>query len=187
MGKKFNSNIPKKPILRRQTYEIPSTYLEGYKKSGVTDPDEQIMLFHTTQFGGFRIESVPKDMRFDEKFLKRWFKQKFEFGYYHFKANDCFLGEFGNLELRPLQKRWRSKPVNDHEMRACGFSKGDIVEAYKFLKALNGFYSSLRLDIERPQSGITAEDTIQLSRFHGTPYLVKKPKAGGRFFHPEVS
>jgi len=68
-----------------------------------------------------------------------------------------------------------------------GFSHEEIVSSIKFLSQLNTFYSCFRINIPLLQSGITAEDRVYLSKFHGIPYFVKKPKAGGRFFHPEVS
>ena len=187
MSRKFTLKVPRKPILRRQTYDIPATYLDVYHKAGITNSDELMILFHVTQFGGFRLKRVPANMRFNKGFIEKWFKHENGFGYHHFRANPCFLRKFGGLEIKALEKRWRSDVLNDDEMREHGFSDDEIRKAEAFLSDLNDFYSSLRLDIQVPQTGITAEDRIQLSRFHGIPYLVKKPKAGGRFFHPETS
>lgn len=187
MAKKFASTVPKKPFLRRETYEIPKTYLAAYNAAGVTNPDEAMMLFHVTQFGGFKIGKMPQDLSFDREFITRWFKYEYEFGCHNCKANAEFLRRFGNIELKPLQRIWRSEAVDIDAMHDGGFSLEEINEALSLLPKLNDFYSSLRLEIPLPNSGISAEDRIKLARFHGIPYLVKKPKAGGRLFHPETS
>ena len=187
MNEKFTLKIPRRPTLKRETYSVPSSYISAYKKIGITNRDEQIMLFHTTQFGGFKFKKMPEDIEADNKFLDRWFKHKHENGYYHFRANANFLSTFGNLKIKPLQRKWKLIPVSLRDMLKNGFSHEEFEDSYRFLLRLNEFYSSLKLDIPLPQSGITAEDRVQLSRFHGIPYLVKKPRAGGRFFHPGVS
>jgi hypothetical protein len=187
MGKKFIARVPKKPIFKRATYNIPESYLDAYQQEGIVNPDKMVMLFHLTQFGGFRTKRDPNRMNFNQEFLETWFKQNKNYGDYHFKANANFLQKFGELELKPLEKRWKTKVLDPEEMREIGYSEKEINDSLVFLEALNDFYSSLRLGIELPQTGVTAKDRIQLSRFHGIPYLVKKPKAGGRFFHPETS
>lgn len=187
MSRKYIPQIPKKPFLRRKTYDIPETYLEAYRKAGVTGRDEQVMLFHITQFGGFRLKKIPRDMNLDESFVNKWLKQKSENGYRSFRANPGFIERFGHLQLKPLEKKWSCDCLNEEEMKECGFSDKEIADACDFLSELNKFYSSLRLDISMPYTGLTAEDRIRLSRFHAIPFLVKKPKTGGRFFQPGPS
>ncbi|MEK6829970.1 MAG: hypothetical protein AABY15_07680 [Nanoarchaeota archaeon] len=187
MNEKFTLKIPRRPTLKRGTYSIPPSYISAYKKKGITNSDGQIMLFHTTQFGGFKFKRIPHDMETDNEFLEKWFKCKHENSYHHFRANANFLSTFGGLKIKPLQRIWKLSPVSLKEMLENGFSREEFEDSYEFLSKLNEFYSSLELNIPLPQSGITAEDRVQFSRFQGIPYLVKKPKAGGRFFHPEVS
>lgn len=187
MAEKFILRVPKKPFLRRATYDVPSTYLDVYQEVGITDSDELIMLFHTTQFGGFRIGKIPSDLRLDEKFIKQWFIHEYENGCHKFRANMDFILKFGDIEIKPLLKRWRNVAVDYEAMFDEGFSLEEVNEALDLIWRLNEFYSSVRIDIEPPKSGISAEDRIRLSRFHGIPYLVKKPKAGGRLFNPETS
>ena len=166
---------------------IPSSYVDAYNEAEVINPDWQMMFFHVTQFGGFRLRKIPKGMKWDDQFIDKWFKHGCDFGYSNFRANANFLSRFGMLESKPLEKKWRCSVLNPDEMTENGFSDEEIQDSVRFLSELNEFYSSLRLDIPLLNSGITNEDRIQLSRFHGIPYLVKKPKAGGRFFHPETS
>lgn len=187
MRKKFTRQIPRRPVLKRQTYSIPSSYENAYGEAGIKNPDEQAMLFHATQFGGFRLRKIPKNMHFEDKFIEKWFRHEYDAGYHHFRASADFLSVFGNLEIKPLQINWKLAVLNPKDMTESGFSEEEISDSVKFLSELNAFYSSMRLEIPFPQSGITAEDRIQLSKFQGIPYLVKKPKAGGRFFHPGVS
>lgn len=187
MSRKYIQRIPRKPLLKRETYNVPETYKHAYHEAGITNPDELIMLFHLTQFGGFRMKKVPKNMHFDEDFLGKWFKRKYENGYQHFRANVDFLQKFGDVEIKPLERRWRCDAVNDEEMKEQGYSNQEIEDANRFLWRLNDFYSSIRLDLPMPTSGITAEDRLHLAKFHGIPFLRKKPRAGGRFFHPESS
>jgi hypothetical protein len=75
MGKKFVPKIPKRPVLKRETYTIPSSYKSAYEKAGVTNIDEQMMLFYTTQFGGFKFKRLPGDIEVDEEFLKNGLKK----------------------------------------------------------------------------------------------------------------
>lgn len=187
MSKRFIAKVPKKPIFKKETYDIPKSYEDLYHNAGIIDSKEKVMLFHLTQFGGFRTKKDPSHMNLNPEFLKKWVKQTHNYGYFHFKANTNFIQKFGNLKLKPLEKRWRIKAINHNEMKEGGFSEDEIIKSSSFLNALNDFYSSLRVGIQLPQTGITNKDRIQLSRFHAIPYLVKKPKAGGRFFHPENS
>lgn len=187
MAKRFTPKIPRKPLLRRQTYTIPQEYARTYKRKGITSQDEQMMLFHVTQFGGFRIRKIPKDLEIRPNFLDKWFKCESDSGYQSYKANSTFLSQFGGIKLKPLEREWKSEAVNVDEMEEHGYTKAEISDSQKFLSELNYFYSGLRLNIPLPNSGITAEDRIALSRFHGIPFLRKKPKAGGRFFQPESS
>jgi hypothetical protein len=184
---KFVPKIPGKPLLKRRTYEIPNEYTLAYEQAGVTNRDEQIMLFHITQFGGFKINRIPKNMNFQDDFIKKWLKSDYTSGQHHYSANTNFIVNFGNLNIEPLQKIWRQKPLNEEEMFENGFTREEIESSFNFLSELNKFYSTLKLNIAIPNSGISSKDRVQLSRFHGRPYLVKKPKAGGRFFHPETS
>ena len=185
--KRFTPKIPRKPLFKRQSYVIPPSYVESYRSFGVTNPDEQMMLFHVTQFGGFRCKTIPKYLRdkIDER--SSWFKIKREFGFHHFRASPEFLSTFGDIDIMPLRKIWRESPVKDGEMREYGFSEEECRDSREFLNELNHFYSSLEIDIPMPSSGITLEDRMNLARFHATPFLVKKPKAGGRFFNPGSS
>ncbi|MDP3987173.1 MAG: hypothetical protein Q8P81_03040 [Nanoarchaeota archaeon] len=187
MDKIFLHRVPQKPLLKRETYQIPGSYDEAYEKVGVSGHDEKIMLFHTTQFGGFRLKRFPRNMQIKEEFLERWFNKKHERGQLHFRASQDFLSAFGGMSIEPLRRIWNINSVNEEEMLENGFSEEDVTDSINFLSELNKFYSFLELGISLPQSGITAEDRVQMSRFHGIPYLVKKPRAGGRFFHPEVS
>lgn len=187
MAKRFTKKIPGKPFLRRETYDIPETYVAAYRDAGITEQDALVMLFHLTQFGGFRLRRVPADLHIEREFVDRWFKHEWEGRYHTFKANAAFIDRFGALEIRPLQKRWRSIAVDWCAMFAEGFSDDEVKDAIDLLTELNEFYTTLQLDIRAPKSGLSAEDRIELSRFHGVPFLVKKPKAGGRLFHPETS
>lgn len=187
MAKAFIERIPKKPILKRQTYCIPESYSEAYSKADIKTLDEQMVLFHLTQFGGFRLKRFPKNWSFNGSFLNQWTKGEFKSGYHIFKASADFIKEFGDINIRPLERTWNQDPFNYDEMKESGFTQDEIHDSYKFLRALNNFYSTLRVDINLPKSGITPKDRIQLSKMHSIPYLIKKPKAGGRFFHPETS
>lgn len=187
MKKRYTATVPRKPLLRRATYLIPDSYVEAYRKAGIKDKDQQMMLFHVTQFGGFRIRRMPKDLHINSGFVEKWLKYDNDSGFHSYKANAAFLLRFGDLELRPLLRIWRNDAVNGNEMADHGFTSDEIRDAGSFLAKLNKFYSQFRLDISMPHSGITADDRVKLSRFHAIPYLVKKPKAGGRYFHPESS
>lgn len=187
MAKRFTTKIPKKPLFKRKSYHIPPNYSEAYRNAGVIDLDEQMMLFHVTQFGGFRCKTIPKYLRNKSEDLSHWFKTKREFGFHHFRASPDFLSTFGDIDLMPLRKIWRESPVKDGEMKEYGFSDEECRDSREFLDELNDFYSNLQIDIPTPASGITLEDRINLARFHSTPFLVKKPRAGGRFFNPGSS
>ena len=39
MRKRFTPKIPKKPLFKRQSYNIPFSYARAYESFGVTDPD----------------------------------------------------------------------------------------------------------------------------------------------------
>lgn len=187
MAVKYTDVVPKRPFLRRQTFEIPDSYRSAYYKEGVKDDDEHIMLYHGTQFGGFRLRKIPQQMRYDGEFIEKWFRTEKVNGYYVYGSNSRFLQTFGHLEIEPLLRNWRQDAVNREEMKAEGFEDQDIFDAEVFLEGLNFYYSDVRVSIAMPTSGLTPKDRIDLSRFHGIPYLVKKPKTGGRFFHPESS
>ncbi len=187
MKKKFNSVIHRKPTLKPRTYSLPKSYVKAYKSEGVVNHNEQMMLFHVTQFGGFKVKEISKRMRVRDEFLETWFKEGYDSGYREFKANSNYFQTFGNIVLEPLERKWGLMAVNDEEMIKNGFTNEEIEDSITFLNNLNDFYSSLRLKIDIPTSGISAEDRILLSRFHGIPFLRKRPKAGGRFFHPGSS
>ncbi|MBD3249672.1 hypothetical protein GF336_06530 [Candidatus Woesearchaeota archaeon] len=187
MGKRFIQRIPKKPVFKKNTYEIPKSYTDSYERAGITDSYEQKMLFHLTQFGGFRAKKVTQEMNSDKDFLDRWFKQSYDNGFYNFRANTAFIQKFGDVELKPLLRTWQIDCLNEDEMKECGFSKKEINESFDFLYKLNKFYSDIRIDIRIPKTGMTAKDLAQIQKFHGIPFLVKKPRAGGRFFHPGTS
>jgi len=187
MSKKYTPLIPKKPLFRRSSYMTPENYSAAYERAGITDSDEQTMLFHVTQFGGFRCKEMPSYIKNKKKFLSRWLEMERDSGFYHFRASQGFLSTFGNIELKPLKKIWNNGVVNEEEMSECGFSNEEVRDSRDFLHSLNEFYSSLKVGISIPASGITLEDRVNLARFHEIPFLVKKPKAGGRFFHPGSS
>jgi len=187
MAKEYIQKIPKKPLFKRISYIIPDNYSTVYKNKGITDNDEQIMLFNATQFGGFRCKQIPSYIKNRMEFALDWFDIRRDNGFYNFKANSRFLSELGNIKIRPLKKIWNNQVVNEDEMHEYGFSDAELKESRDFLNALNKFYSSLRIGISIPASGITLEDRVNLARFNEIPFLVKKPKAGGRFFHPGSS
>ncbi len=188
MGQEFRQVIPKKPIFKSNMYKIPENYLKNYRNISIREETRQKLLFYGTQFGGFRFKTLPNYIRDLDGFLLLWFKEKQENGFFQFKTNTKFISKLGNIPLEPLQRVWGHKEVlNFDEMMENGFSKDEIVYSINFLKELNKFYSDLRLKIPSINSGITYQDRIDLSRFHSIPFLVKKPKAGGRFFHPESS
>ena len=186
--KRFRQRIPRKPKFKRDTYIVPDEYSEVYEKTGITDAVEQKMLFHVTQFGGFRCSRLPRYIKQKREFIEDWFRlERDEFGFHTFRANPRFLAEFGDIEMKPLKRIWKIGVLKEGEMDEFGFSEDDIEDSYKFLYALNDFYSDLQLEVPIPASGITIEDRVNLAKFHGTPFLVKKPRAGGRFHHPESS
>ena len=187
MKKTFIQSIPKTPTFRRSTYCIPEEYLKAFNHFGINDSYELMMLFHLTQFGGFKIKSFPKNIKLDREFLTKWFVCKNERGYFHYRANVDFLKTFGDISIKPLQRMWGFSPVSEKEMLDYGYSQSKIEDSKKFLNNLNDFYKSLYLEIPFFKSGIRIEDRIHLSRFQGIPFLRKKPAAGGRFFHPEYS
>jgi hypothetical protein len=184
----FSLKVPKKPLLKRRTYTVPDEYSAVYAAQGVVGSDEQIMLFHVTQFGGFHMRSWPSDLTIHPDFVSTWLTHKFETGRQYYGPNAKFLECFGQIPLQPLYRRWKLDPVPSYEdMRACGYEDEEIRTIRTFLESLNAFYSSLRVAISMPESGITAEDRLHLSKFHGIPFLRVRPHAGGRFFHPESS
>jgi hypothetical protein len=187
MKRKYLPMIPKKPLFRRSSYMTPDNYSSAYEKAGITNNDEQTMLFHVTQFGGFRCKGIPSYIKNKKEFLSNWFEIERDSGFYHFGANNKFLSTFGNIKLKPLKKIWHNGVVNEEEMGECGFSDEEVKDSQDFLHSLNEFYSSLKVGIAIPASGISLEDRVNLARFHEIPFLVKKPKAGGRFFHPGSS
>lgn len=187
MARHFTPKIPKKPRFRRDSYEVPENYSQVYEKEGVTNSVEQVMLFHVTQFGGFKVRRIPKYMKERKEFMSRWFKVKREYGHYTVGANPDFLAKFGNIKIKPLRKIWNGSAVNEQEMHEYGFTDEEIRDSEAFLYRLNRFYSRVTVGISIPDSGITLQDRIHLTKFHGTPFLVKKPKAGGRFFNPGSS
>ena len=140
MRKRFTLKIPRRPVLKRQTYSIPSSYENAYNKAGIKNPDEQIMLFHATQFGGFKLKKMPANMKVDGQFMEKWFRCESAAGYRRFKANADFLSVFGNLEIRPLQRNWKLGVLNSKEMIESGFSEDEIADSVEFLSKLNAFY-----------------------------------------------
>jgi hypothetical protein len=146
-------------------------------------------LFHLTQFGGFRLRKTPQNIDLPNGFLEEWCDKRRRNGYVTYRGNAHFLSTFGRMPLRPLLRNWGyMNPVKVEEMVEAGFSADEIRDALNFMLRLNSFYSSIRLDIDTPISGLSEEDRIRLQRkFHGIPFLVKRPRAGGRLFHPESS
>ena len=185
--KRFDSIIPKSPFLKRGTYKIPQDYVRRYNEEDIVNLDKQMVLFHLTQFGGFRMRRVPRKMQFDEDFKKKWCVSKPLGGGYSFKASPDFLQTFGDIEIRSIEKIWRNGSVKERDMLDCGYTVDEITDMKGFLKRLNTFYSKVRLSLEAPNSGISSEDRVQVSRFHSIPFLTVKPKTGGRLFHPETS
>ena len=187
MKKTFIQSIPKTPTFRRSTYCIPEEYLKAFNHFGINDSYQLTMLFHLTQFGGFKIKSFPKNASVDKEFLDKWFVCKKDRGYFHYRSNLDFLKTFGDIPIKPLQRIWRFSPTSEKEMLEYGYSQSETKDYKNFLNELNDFYKSLYLEIPDFQSGIRIEDRIHLSKFHAVPFLRKKPAAGGRFFHPEYS
>lgn len=180
----FKKLIPKIPIFRQNMYNIPESYSELYKTEEITDLDEQKTLFYVTQFGGFRLKKIPSYLKEKKDFFSKWFKSKYEHGYFHFKANSNFISQFGNRKIEPLlRKRYSEKDYNDYFFLEEGIQAEEAAEAWNLLWKLNNYYSSLRLDLKMPFSGITPADRIDLSRFNSIPHFQCKPLAGNRFFH----
>lgn len=179
----FKKLIPKIPIFRRNIYDIPENYFELYKTREITNSDEQKALFYVTQFGGFRFKKIPSYFKEKEDFFSKWFKSKYEHGYFHFKANYNFISQFGDTKIEPLlRKEYPIKYYDDSFLIENGIGLEESVEIEDFLRNLNEYYASLRLNLKMPSSGITSEDRIDLSRFNSIPHFQYKPLAGNRLF-----
>lgn len=187
MGRRFNRRIPDYPLFKRETYDVPKEYIARYEKAKVPFRDAWVVLFHLTQFGGFRLGRRQDPERILGESTKKWYSCKQDGRGFSFKASPDFIDEFGDMKLRPLERIWRNGCVKRKEMLECGHSEAEIEQMEAFLKQLNGFYSSVRVGIEIPDSGVNAEDRALITRFHSIPFLVAKPRAGCRFFHPGVS
>jgi hypothetical protein len=183
MGHKFKRVIPKIPVYKKNTYTIPKSYSKTYEQIGITDYDEQKALFFVTQFGGFRLKRIPSYFKDSEEFFSKWFKSKNEQGFFHFKANTKFISKLSDIKIEPVERNnYKTAEYRDEFLTENGFSKKEADEIQRFQDNINEFYRSLRLNIIMPNSGITGEDKIDLSRFNSVPHLQYKPKAGGRFF-----
>ena len=179
MAKRYTPKIPKKPVFKRESYLIPETYSKTYEEAGIIDFDDQMMLFHVTQFGGFRLRRLPDYIQKRMDNLSTWLNVKKDGRFYSFSANPLFLSLFGEIEIQPLRRRWRNGAVNAREMYEQGFSDDEVKDSEAFLRALNAFYSTVEIGLRIPLSGISIEDRVHLSKFHQIPFLVKKPKPGG--------
>ncbi len=186
MKKNIYNKIPILPLFRKNSYIIPETYSLKYDELGINRAEEKRVLFHLTQFGGFRMRKIPRKFA-STQFIDEWCVVKKAGKGYSFKSNTNFMERLGDIELRPLEKIWHNKCVNESSMVECGYESEEINKIKKFLGELNKFYSSIRVELKMPQSGIAVKDRIQLANFHSVPFLVAKPLAGGRFFHPETS
>jgi hypothetical protein len=187
MKRKFIKRIPGCPDFRRQVYVIPEDYSKRYQDAGIVDSDQQIVLFHLTQFGGFKMKKIPRNMHFEEDFREKWCIEKRSSGGLGYKASDKFLEKFADIPIQPLERIWRNGAVVRTEMIRSGYSEEETKQISDFMKRLNTFYSDVRVNLDMPSSGINAEDRINLARIHTIPFLVVKPLAGGRMFHPESS
>jgi len=183
MVKKYRKNVPKIPIFHRNTYEIPESYTEAYSLNKIRDCDEQKALFYLTQFGGFRLKKIPSYFKDKETFFSKWFQIKYEKGYSKYKANPYFFSVFGKVELAPLLRHKYKEPHYKKEfLEENGTNLVEAKGIEQFLKELNEFYSSVRLDLSLPSSGITNENRVEISRFNSIPHFWYKPKAGNRLF-----
>lgn len=184
MGKKFRKVVPKKPVYRKNMYDIPVSYSRKYLREGVKDSDAQKFLFYGTQFGGFRSKKVPQYLRENPAFQKRWLKSKEEEGFFHFKTNTPFLSKFGKLRVRPLLRaRYKTENYDKEFLEAHGFTDGEVLWIAETCDLLNNFYSSQRVGLKVPNSGVTADDILNLTRFNSIPHFQYKPRSGGRLFH----
>jgi hypothetical protein len=164
-------------------YHIPENYSRLYEEKGVIDPDMQKALFFVTQFGGFKFKKIPSYLKDELEFFSTWFKIKNENGFFQFKANSNFISELGDIQIGPLiRSRFKREYYPDEILIENGFSRTEVFEIESLQDKLNDFYSTIRLNIVLPYSGITAEDRIDLSRFNAVPHLQFRPKAGGRLF-----
>ena len=182
----FKRLIPKLPIFKREMYHIPESYSEIYRSNGISDLYEQKTLFYVTQFGGFRLKKIPSYLKGKEDFFERWFKSKYENGYFHFKASSDFISQFGDRKIEPLLRRNYSEKGEVAEFLLSleeGVEAQEFGEASGLLKDLNNFYASVKVNLEIPSSGITYTDKIDLSRFNSIPHFQCKPLAGNRLFH----
>lgn len=187
MGKQFRRTIPVKPFLKRKSYSIPEEYQKRYEEREIRNGDDQTILFHLTQFGGFKTRRSPNWLQEREKELEGWYSCKTEGAHISYRASPSFLETFGDIKIQPLERIWQGEVLNIEDMEECGYSQDEIEREIEFLKELNCFYSEQRIGLEIPNSGITAEDRVDLSRLHAIPFLRTKPFAGGRLFHPESS
>jgi hypothetical protein len=184
MARKFVRTIPKTPIFRREIYDIPDSYSKVYKNNGVIDLDEQKSLFYVTQFGGFRLKKIPSYFEGKSNFFSKWFKAKYENGYFHFKSNTNFISNFGNIEIQPLlRENYSEKYYEDDFLIKNNIDVNESRKIETFLNDLNEYYFSLRVNLKVPLSGIIAEDRIDLTRFNSIPHFNYKPFAGNRLFH----
>ena len=81
-----------------------------------------------------------------------------------------------------LRKEYPIKYYDDSFLIENGIGLEESVEIEDFLRNLNEYYASLRLNLKMPSSGITSEDRIDLSRFNSIPHFQYKPLAGNRLF-----
>lgn len=176
--------MPKTPVFRREMYDIPQPYSSEYESKGVTNIDEQRVLFYATQFGGFRLRKLPPYISRKRDFLSKWFNSKESFGFISFTPSTSFLETFGHLELQPLLKRsYSNKSFSDGVLVECGVSASQARDIESFQEALNNYYSSVRVGLRFPASGIRAEERVDVARFNGIPNLHYSPRSGNRLFH----
>lgn len=184
MGYEFKKVVPKIPLFKRNTYVIPDSYYQKYNDIGITDWDEQTALFHLTQFGGFRLKKIPRYFMGKKEFFSQWFNSKQEKGYFHLKASPEFISKFGDIKIQPIEREEYSFTTYDNKfLIKNNIEISESREIENFLKELNYFYQKVKVNLGTPQSGISAQDRIDLSRFNSTPHFQYKPLAGNRLYH----
>ena len=184
MAHRFKRLIPQTPSFNRNRYSIPQSYAARYEGEGISNADEQKTLFHGTQFGGFRVTRVPQYLQEKEGFLNEWFNSKKDYRHTSFKPNDRFLSRFGDIEIEPLlRNKYGNKKFKPELFAECGLSESEAREIQGIQNALNEFYSSIRVGISVPRSGIRTEDHMDLARFNSIPHFQYSPRSGNRLFH----
>jgi len=109
---------------------------------------------------------------------------KKEGNFFSYKTNTRFLSEFGGLRVKPLLKnRYKNERYSQEFMEENGFTNGEVLWINSIVNQLNEFYSDHRVSLAIPNSGVSADDKINLARFNSVPHFQYRPKAGARMFH----